>query len=74
MVVNRSNPKESVNNETFEIPKFWYKTKSFEYLESENLNINNAIKTSLTVIIEAKGALKSISKIAIIVEAKRMVL
>ena len=72
--ISKSKAKESASKYTFEIPKFWYKTKSFEYLESENLRTNNPIKTIFRAIIEEKGALKNINRIAIRVEAKRMVL
>ena len=73
-VISTSNAKESDNKQVFEIPKFWYKTKSFEYLESENLRMNKAIKTNFKAIIKEKGALKNINRIAINVDAKRMVL
>lgn len=72
--ISRSNVKESDNKQTFEIPKFWYKTKSFEYLESVNLRMNNPIKTSFRAIIDENDALKNIRIIAINVDATRMVL
>lgn len=72
--ISKSKAKESDSKHTFEIPKFWYKTKPFEYLESENLRMNNPIKTIFKAIIDENGALKNINRIAISVEAKRMVL
>ena len=70
----KSKAKERDNKHIFEIPKFWYNIKSFEYLESENLTVSKPIKTSFKLIIVEKGALKNISTIAIDVDAKRMVL
>ena len=71
---NRSKAKESDNRPILDNPKFWYKTKSFEFLESENFRINKLIKNSFKVIITKKGVLKNINKTAIKVDASRMVL
>ena len=74
MDISKSNTKASDNKQNFEIPKFWYKTKSLEYPAFENLRINNPMKTNFKAIIEENGALKNMSRTVIKVDAKRMVL